>query len=268
MIQNLEFEDLRRNKHFDIACCSEIGRRDSQQDAGYLAANDEEVFAVVCDGMGGISFGEMASKTAVEAMVDAYARSAARNELSVDDSWMRSAVECVDDIVYSLKDKDGARLRAGTTLVSVRIKDNHISWVSVGDSRIYIFRGNELVQVTSDHNYFLQLNQQYECGQISREAYREEARDGEALISYIGMGGLTLIDLNEMKFPLIKDDIILLCTDGVYRSIEDEQLKMLLQHCDSMQKLSEQLNHIIKCRELPDQDNYTYVLIRIREDKG
>lgn len=267
MIQNLEFDDLRRSKHFDIAYCSEVGRRDSQQDAGYLAANDEEVFAVVCDGMGGISFGEMASKTAVEAMVDAYAQSAARNELSVDDSWMCSAVECVDDIVYSLKDKDGARLRAGTTLVSVWIKDDHISWVSVGDSRIYIFRGNELVQVTSDHNYFLQLNQQYECGQISREAYREEARNGEALISYIGMGGLTLIDLNEKKFPLIKDDIILLCTDGVYRSITNEQLKAVFQHYSIMQQVSEQLERIIKSRDLSDQDNYTYVLIRIREEK-
>lgn len=267
MIQNFEFEDLRRGEHFDIAYCSEIGLRDTQQDAGYLATNDEEVFAVVCDGMGGISFGELASKVAVDAMVDAYAQSATRGELAIDDSWMRTAVECADDIVYSLKDESGKRLKAGTTLVAVWIKDGLISWVSVGDSRIYIFRGNELVQVTSDHNYFLQLNQQYECGQISREKYREELRDGEALISYIGMGGLTLIDLNETRFPLIKGDVILLCTDGMYRSIANEQLKTVLQRCRSMQQVSAQLEHIIKSHNLPEQDNYTYILIRIREEK-
>ena len=52
---NCLFDDLRRGSFYDIAVMSAIGKRESQQDAAYIAATDEDVFAVVCDGMGGDS---------------------------------------------------------------------------------------------------------------------------------------------------------------------------------------------------------------------
>ena len=259
-MKNCIFDDLRCARHYDIAIMSEIGKRDSQQDAAYVAATDDDVFAVVCDGMGGVAGGQLASSTAVEAFTEYYQIS---NQQGLSNfEWMQAAAETVDDIVYSLENSDGKRIGAGTTLLSVVAHKNQINWLSVGDSRIYIIRGNEIVQVTNDHNYFMRLNQQKADGLITPEKYHEESRQGEALISFIGMGGLSMIDVNEQAFQMQYGDVVLLCTDGLYRAISEEEIRIIVNESSSMQETAEYFNKLILHRDCAFQDNYTYILIK------
>lgn len=260
MERNCIFDDLRVNPSYDIAFRSGIGMRDSQQDAAYIASSDEDVLAVVCDGMGGIAGGQLASRTAVEAFVEYY-QAYARQDAS-GSAWMQGAAEAIDDIVYSLSDMDGRRIGAGTTLLATVIHTGQINWLSVGDSRIYIFRGDEMVQVTCDHNYFLTLNQQRQDEQISPEKYREEARNGEALISFIGMGGLLMMDRNEVPLQLIRGDVILLCTDGLYRTVSPQEIQTIVKESSSVKEATEYLDKLIQHRAVPYQDNYTFVIIK------
>ena len=260
MEKNCIFDDLRSNPTYDISFKSAIGKRESQQDAAYIAASDDDVLAVVCDGMGGISGGQLASRTAVEAFIECYQTYAQQDAAGF--AWLKNAAEVIDDIVYSLCGPDGQRLGAGTTLVSIILHDGQINWLSVGDSRLYILRGNEMVQVTNDHNYFLTLNRQRQNGQISSEVYQEEACNGEALISFIGMGGLLMIDINEVPFALVPGDVILLCTDGLYRTVSDQEIKTIVTESESMQEAANHLEKIIEHRSHPYQDNYTFVLIK------
>lgn len=260
MDRNYIFDDLRINCNYDIAIASGIGRRESQQDAAYAAATDADVIAVVCDGMGGIAGGQLASETAVEAFLEFYQRYA---QLGISNGeWMQNATAEVDDIVYSLTDSEGKRLGAGTTMISVVIHEEQLYWLSVGDSRIYIFRGSEIAQVTNDHNYFLRLNQQKEDGVITAEQYHQEAHNGEALISFIGMGGLMLMDINEEAFCLEPGDVVLLCTDGLYRTVTDDEMKFVLSESADMQEAANHFDELITYRALPFQDNYTYILIK------
>lgn len=142
--------DLRKSNRYDIAFRMGIGRRDSQQDAGFVAACDNETLAVVCDGMGGLTGGERASKAAIEKFLSEYER-----EGRLDGGeWMEEAIELTDDLVYSLKAPDGTPLGAGTTLAAVHIIADRMYWVSAGDSRIYVLRAGQMVQITTDHNYF------------------------------------------------------------------------------------------------------------------
>ena len=151
---------------------------------------------------------------------------------------------------------------AGTTLASVAISGNRLYWLSVGDSRIYIFRRNEMVQVTNDHNYFYRLNQQLADGLISRSKYHEEAGNGEALISFIGMGGILLMDLNEAGFSLQAGDTVLLCTDGLYRSVPDDEMLKIVVSSSTAEEAIRCLKKTIADKAYPWQDNYTCILIK------
>lgn len=109
MKDSFSFVDLRKSNRYDLAFRMGIGMRDTQQDAGYAAACDNEVLAVVCDGMGGLTGGERASEAAVEKFLSEYERG---NRVGGSE-WMEEAVELADDFVYSLKAPDGPRLVQG-----------------------------------------------------------------------------------------------------------------------------------------------------------
>lgn len=261
MKYNVEFDDNRIEKHYDIAWRSGIGKREYQQDSAYYAVDDQIVFAVICDGMGGMSGGELASTVAVQAYTE-YCLN--RDCEYFDGSLMQEAVESVDDIVYSLSDDEGKRLGAGSTLVSVVIQENWMYWLSVGDSRVYIFRGQEMVQITNDHNYFMRLDDQLEKGEITPEKYERESRKGEALISFIGMGGLMLIDVNEDAFLLMPGDTILLCTDGMYRTVPEADVHNIVSSSKNMEEAANCIERQIQSRGYKWQDNYTYILIQVK----
>lgn len=258
MKESFSFVDLRRGNRYDIAFRSEIGRRDMQQDAGYVAACDSEVLAVVCDGMGGMSGGEQASRAAVEKFLIEYEKNG-----RLGSNWMEEAIELVDDLVFSLRAPDGNRLGAGTTLVAVHITGDSISWVSAGDSRLYIIRAHQMVQVTTDHNYFFQLDEMLQRGEIDQEKYLTESRDGDALISYAGMGGLQWKDVSRTPLHLLPGDTLLLCTDGLYRAVSDEQILLSAYAEKTMDGAAERLKNAVHSADLPEQDNYTYILIHL-----
>lgn len=262
MVDNIIFDDLRNTYAYDVAYFSGIGRRESQQDSGYVAAGDTDVLAIVCDGMGGLAGGETASAAAVEAFIELYQYySEAKPELSAS-IWLQNAAHFVDDVVYSLQNTAGERLRAGTTLTVAVIHRNDFYWLSVGDSRIYLSRGSDMVRITNDHNYFMQLNEQRSKGTISPQKYQEEAKKGEALISFIGMGGLLLLDINDTAFQLERGDIVLLCSDGLYRTLSEKEIQTVLQNYETAEEMSCCLNQMLAGKASAIQDNYTYIIIK------
>lgn len=264
MKDSFSFVDLRKSNRYDLAFRMGIGRRDTQQDTGYAAACDNEVLAVVCDGMGGLTGGERASEAAVEKFLSEYER---ENRVGSSE-WMEEAVELADDFVYSLKAPDGTPLGAGTTLVAVHIIERNMSWVSVGDSRLYIIRAGQMVQITTDHNYFFQLKEMLQNGEIDREKYQVEARDGEALISYAGMGGLQWKDISRVPILLQPKDTLLICSDGLYRSVPDQDILAAICVAEDMENAAGRLEQAIQDAAQPEQDNYTYILIQLSGRAG
>lgn len=259
MKDGFEFVDLRKSGRYDIAFRTGIGRRDTQQDTGYTAACDDEVLAVVCDGMGGMRGGELASEAAVERFLEEYEK----NGQGGGSAWLEEAIELVDDRVYSLKTPDGSRLGAGTTLVAAHVINDSVSWVSAGDSRLYIIRAGQLVQITTDHNYFFQLDGMLESGAIDSERYQIEVQDGEALISYAGMGGLQWKDISRTPLQLAAGDTLLICSDGLYRSVSDEKILAAVCASQTMEDAAICLEHELCAAAQPEQDNYTYILIHL-----
>jgi len=214
-----------QNFNFVTASLSVIGTRDSQQDSSLVYERNGKLLAVVCDGMGGVDGGEIASKTAVATLKSLYKKK--RSSHNCADFFKMAAAE-MDNAVYCQKDENGERLRCGTTIVAVIIERGKLTWLSVGDSRLYIIRGEEMIRVTRDHNYFLQLDALKAAGKLTDEQYIAESPRGESLLSYIGMGGLDLVDINDTPIHIMAGDKILLTSDGLYRAIDEAKIQSML----------------------------------------
>ena len=134
-------------------------------------------------------------------------------------------IKAIDRAIYEFPKEEGRG--SGTTMAACIAEDNKLYWASVGDSRIYIIRGNQMQQVTRDHNYRLHLQEMVRTGQMSEEE-AEAARQKEALISYLGMGNVSLMDINSQPFEMQYGDVVMLCSDGITKTLPDEQIKKII----------------------------------------
>lgn len=235
------------------------GTRSSQQDKVFVHAEEGRAIGIVCDGMGGLQGGEIASQAAV----GSFARSWKRN-IKVDNysSFLRDEAIKADQLVFEQEDGKGNRLDAGTTVVMAVIQNHDLYWLSIGDSRLYIVRGQEIFAINKPHNYREVLEEKLQNGEITIEAYEKEEHKAEALTSYLGMGNISLMDINEKPFPLQSRDLLLLCSDGLYRSLSDSRiLKILIQNRDDIQGAAEKLTAEALGNKTHGQDNTSVVLM-------
>jgi len=165
-------------------------------------------------------------------------------------------------MIGDLRDANQKPLQSGTTLASVIIVDNKLYWASVGDSRIYLIRNNEMAQITVDHNYAVVLDQKVRQGRITKEEAESHPKR-EALISFVGMGGVKHIDLNSKPFQLLNGDYIVICSDGLYRSLNNEEIKSII--ISSQVNITGTANTLVNRairKQIKNQDNTTVVLVK------
>lgn len=240
--------------------CTEIGTRTYQQDCFKIVEGTVGTMAVVCDGMGGLQGGEIASEKAVEEITKAFL-----NKDKIEDipTFLLDEARKMDLIVFNLTDDDGNKLEAGTTVVAIIAVDDLLYWLSVGDSKIYIVRGSEMICVTREHNYRLQLDKQLQSGIIDEEAYYDGEKQWEALTSYLGMNGLAMLDLTQVPFQMQQGDRVVLCSDGVYKVLSDEILiKILTENpIDSQEAANAVVNAVLQSGK-KNLDNTTIIVGR------
>lgn len=240
-----------------------IGTRKTQQDTIYAYAQGGCALALVCDGMGGMAGGERASRVAADSIVDAWF---AQGDGMISDipAFFQAAAACADRNVYLQKDENGNPLRAGTTVAAVVVQNGGLYWLSVGDSRIYFIHGNEILTLNVEHNYRMVLNSRLKRGEITPAQYAAEEYRAEALISYIGSGNVSLMDINAKAYPLVDGDMVLLSSDGLFRSLNEEEILNIVKKKETdMQCAANALTAAVEGRK--KQDNTSVVLLQYRE---
>ena len=252
------------NRVVNVGTSSVIGKRSQQQDAiradsFYDYAESGRIIAVLCDGMGGLNSGDRASALC-SAMV--YNRFHEMKDIPEIPFFFRSVIHESDDAVRIMKDDTGAVITgSGTTLATVVIDDNKLYWAGVGDSRVYIIRGEAILRVTKDHNYLMLLNEMVKRGEITQEEADRHPKK-EALVSYIGVGGVRYIDMNVKGVELINGDYIVLCSDGLYRCLSDEEIRQTVyMNKDDAQMAADCLTNLANSKNLRNQDNTSVVVI-------
>ena len=171
----------------------------------------------------------------------------------------------MDQSVAELKDERGRRLKAGTTLIAVYCREEKLTWISVGDSRIYHIRGQNIVTLNREHNYRLMLENQLNAGLITREFYEKEEKtpQAEALTSFIGMNGLRIVDITEKPVILRKGDIVMLCSDGIYKSLNSSQVLAMVRDNDLDMNIAADRTTAMALRYgVRGQDNTTVILLK------
>ena len=244
-----------------------LGTRKTQQDCMEIRQKDDSILAVICDGMGGLNGGKLASKLSVQILRNDYEE----NNLNDINGFLFNEVIKIDQSVYEMQDENGEKIAAGTTLAAVIIKNHKLYYISVGDSRIYLMRGNEIALLTEDQNYGMTLKRSLQNGTIDEEEYKKEMKYADALISYIGMGGLKVVGCScEEALNLLPGDKILICSDGLYKSLSEEEIAGQLKECreENIEKAARDfvefaLNKSIEKEK--NQDNVSVILLLEQE---
>lgn len=215
---------------------SEKGPRMNNEDSlNVVEIADKRTLFVVCDGMGGHSCGEVASKTVCDTF-SAYWQ----EHPDIVDSEQK--IEDAAKVASRAIDEASGYYHMGTTLVMASVEGRTAHIAHVGDSRCYIIDANGNVKYrTIDHIESSTISLPY----ISRSFFTRRPEDAVPEIRVVELQPL---------------DRILLCTDGLYRAIDDDTLLHTLQGTKDLQQVAEKYRAI--CAEKAG-DNYTAIIVEI-----
>ena len=234
---------------------SDVGKaREMNQDSFYVSdVNDGIKLFILADGMGGYKGGEIASNLAV-----ASARNFIYNnfpnivkEKEEILKLLNDAIEYANFVVYE-KSKENTEISdMGTTLDICLIYNNKVFIGHIGDSRVYRIRKNIIRKLTNDHSYVAQLVKE---GKITKEeAYNHPRKN--MLLKAIGCN--SLVEPDVMYKGFIKDDILLMCSDGLTNMLKDEEIyQILLENPDKPVEVL-----IKKANDAGGSDNITAIIV-------
>lgn len=243
------------------------GKRSEQQDAfGFWTESEgqscDRILAVICDGMGGLSLGKQASQLAVESFIGSFST---KDRATKPESLVDAAV-AANEAVLEMSYNSGCEGRTGTTLVAVAYQDGLCNWVSVGDSHIYLYRKGKIKLLNRDHNLATNLESLVLSGKLTREE-ADSYEQREALTSFIGIEDLKEIDFSPEPIRLEHGDCILLCTDGLYRTLSDRAIESLIKEAGSVDEQGEVAEKLVNTaleQDHPQQDNLTVLVLKIQ----
>lgn len=235
---------------------TDVGKaRDMNQDYYYISSPEDPLkIYILADGMGGYNGGEIASKLATTTALS-YIQSnfedtpKEREEIL---KLVKSAMEYANMVVYE-KSKEQKELEGmGTTLEVCLIYNNKLYLGHVGDSRIYRLRGEFFRKLTHDHSYVQKL---VKDGTITQEEADHHPKKN-MLMKALGCTAFVEPDVTVKGF--IKDDIVLICSDGLTNMVEEQEIYNILKKEGTLaaEKLVEKAN------ENGGYDNITAIVIR------
>ena len=199
--------------------------RPNNQDAFVCGMLTEKTaFAVVCDGMGGVSGGNIASSIAVrliaDRLIDGYRENASSDAVQ---ALLEEAVAQANAEVFEAAMENTELRGMGTTLVAAIANEKQAFICHVGDSRAYMIRGRSIEQITRDHSIVQDMVEQ---GTITAEQARTHPQK-HFLTRAIGVESQVNSDFAVCAFPT--DGLLLLCTDGLTNMVETEMIQSLVR---------------------------------------
>lgn len=211
---------------------SDIGKaRDMNQDSFYVSKEDDEIkLFILADGMGGYKGGEIASSVAVYSAQNYICNNFKETPKEKNDilKLISDSIEYANLMVYERSKENDELKDMGTTIDVCLIYNNKAFIGHVGDSRVYRIRKNIIRKLTSDHSYVQKL---VNDGKITKEEADTHPKKN-MLVKAIGCNSLVEPDI--MCKGFLKDDIILMCSDGLTNMLKDEQIyKVLLENSEN-----------------------------------
>ncbi|MVM36934.1 Stp1/IreP family PP2C-type Ser/Thr phosphatase [Spirosoma sp. HMF3257] len=209
---------------------SDLGNiRQNNEDTGlFVRLADEGIrrikghLLLVADGMGGHLAGEVASQMAAEIINREYFQ----HTESIEKSLLR-AFQMANRQIFNEARQHNAFRGMGTTCTAIVVHDQQLYFAHVGDSRAYLFKTGQLIQLTQDHTYIQEL---LRSGEITPEAAASHP-ERNVLTQAMGTKVDVRVDLGRCVLPFDSGDRLLLCSDGLYEyCLEADFVRVLQQH--------------------------------------
>ncbi len=237
------------------------GRREIQQDAVCVSEHGRRGFlAVLSDGIGGMEGGEAFSRIATEEMKKGFETGNVAGDLCTRLEILYESARSV-----ALEFKDTQQIDGGATVVAVLIRNDMCAFLSVGDSRIYLYRAGGLIQLNREHTYGKMLDEMAALGRIPRE----EARNNiyrKALTNNLTETNEPAWDICAHPFRLQAGDKLVLMSDGVFGALDDDMLVRLMPGPADV--CAHRIIEAVHNRDMPRQDNNSAIVISLFEDEA
>ena len=235
--------------------------RKSNQDSYVIAANGaDDVFAIVCDGIGGNRGGDIASRMAVGYFSKAFSENSGFETAEEAEAWIRRIVSEANHEIFSYGETHEKYRGLGTTLCGVMITPIGNFIVNIGDSRAYAFwKNGRFSQLTSDHTL---VNDLLMHGEITREEAENYPRKN-VLTNALGVWETVRADI-----VLHTEDFrgLLLCSDGLHGYVKEEAIRRIVQDKDRDPSL--RVRMLLKeALSAGGFDNITAILIDMEGDE-
>ena len=243
---------------FELALLSDVGttRPDNEDSCGHFVEGPGSVVFAVADGIGGYEGGEVASRMAIDILLEAYRESppewgAAKRLYR---AITRANIE-IHDKALTVPELG----RMGTTMTAAAVEKGMLSAVHVGDCRLHLIRNSQISVVTKDHTM---VADRVRMGMMSAERAKNHPDRGMLLRS---LGRELIVSIDRIAMPLLERDRLILCSDGLYNVLEDKELESLTREVDAE----------TACRSLIDTanqrgtaDNLTCAVFRMTSPTG
>ena len=242
---------------------SDIGKVRRKNEDSYLL-NEPIGLYVVADGMGGHRGGEMASRMAIAAIDQYMSASAIRADDRARDEAgsppngkadrLIQSIRLANQQIYDRSVSDKAFRGMGTTVSALYLVDDTIVTANVGDSPIYLFRNREIEKLYTPHTL---LHERKKIPKSMVDRYSSK-KLGHILTRAVGIRSDVKIDIVET--PCFKDDIIVLCSDGLSNKISREEIRNLVSENDiedACRKMTASAN------QRGGEDNITVIAVRV-----
>jgi PPM family protein phosphatase len=244
-----------------------------QTDVGCVRTNNEDNFGydsrygifVVCDGMGGQAAGEVASKMAVDLLLDYFRHSTAasgtRSNTNLpqtrDARSLAVAIELANRAIFEAGNGQAGRAGMGSTIVAALIRGHSLAIGHVGDSRIYLVRQGAIQQLTQDHSLVME---QVRLGYITPEQAEKSELQNVILRA---LGAATDVEADVEELVALPGDTLLMTSDGLTRHVRDQEILAIVS---AGRHLPDTCSKLIQAaKERGGDDNITCLLLRIVE---
>lgn len=190
-------------------------RKINQDSYGFYTADAGASFFIVADGMGGHNAGEVASAVAVNTFIEGAKEHVTEKNVRKITEFIKQTFKKANDIILYEAAGDPGFAGMGTTAVAAVIGEKKAIIGNLGDSRAYVISNNTINQITTDHSYVEIL---LKAGSIDREEAKMHPRRNEITKA---LGVQNYIDPDIFEYEYKRGDILLLCSDGLNKMIED-----------------------------------------------
>jgi protein phosphatase len=242
------------------ASLTDVGRQRSNNEDSHLywePESDEDFrhmgrLAVIADGMGGYEGGQEASRLAVETVRHVYENSFANGPQNTLLAALASAHQSIQRYAIERAQFYGM----GTTCTAVAVVDRQLHFAHVGDSRLYHIRAQSISRLTRDHSYVGKL---VESG-IVRSEDAESHPQRHILTAALGTGRDVTPHAPDHPVSLEEGDTLLLCTDGLWGLVGDQELARVAQSTPPEEACSQLVTTAL---ERGGPDNITVLVLRV-----